>query len=456
MATQMLSLYRRPAPVEGELSLPRPPGVFRQFWARHPWWTDSIFAGTFFFPTFLGAFSLYFEPRSSPWLVGAWMLAVAATTAALLVRRYRPWTALFVMWAYAFVVTGSSVVGAELLTGSITAFAIPLSLYSLAVHRSTRDAWLGLAGSAVVGILADLLASTSSNQSGVGSSHAIFVMLLATLIGINVGNRKRYVDALIDRAARLERERNQQAQLAAAAERSRIAREMHDIVSHSLTVMVTLADGSAATVARSPEQSGVAMRRVAETGRHALADMRRMLGVLHDDGSPATATPADLTPQPGTDDVAKLVESFRAAGLPVHFTFSGVALQDPGQGLTIYRIVQESLTNVLRYATDLTRVDVQITSRRDFISVSVEDDGRAAGHGGVAGGADGTERSPGRGLVGMRERVTLYRGKLHYGPRQHGGWRVVASFAPEHGTPGSEEHEEHEDYGDHEKARQTE
>ena len=137
-------------------------------------------------------------------------------------------------------------------------------------------------------------------------------MLAATLIGVNVGNRKRYVAALVDRAAQLARERDQQAQLARVSERARIAREMHDIISHSLSVIVALADGADAIAQIDPERSRVAMREVAATGRNSMAEMRRLLGVLGEDSdtdvaAPAVAPDAPLNPQPGLGQLADLV-----------------------------------------------------------------------------------------------------------------------------------------------------
>src|SRR5690606_2525537 len=161
--------------------------------------------------------------------------------AALLFRRHHPRTVLAVAWV--------GTLAAALFGGASDTLAIPLALYALAVYRSARDSWFGLAASAVVGIAQAYLAVAITRGDIVPfdtpavatSSQIVVTMLLATLIGVNIGNRKRYVAALVDRARQLARERDQQAQLATATERARIAREMHDIVSHSLTVMVTLA-----------------------------------------------------------------------------------------------------------------------------------------------------------------------------------------------------------------------
>jgi signal transduction histidine kinase len=249
------------------------------------------------------------------------------------------------------------------------------------------------------------------------------------LIGTNVGNRRRYTAALIDRAEQLTRERDAQAQLASAAERSRIAREMHDIVAHSLTVVVALANGAEAAAERSPELAQQAMREVRDVGRSALKDMRRLLGVLRDsdETAPDDASSA-LRPQPGNDDIAQLIASYRAAGLPVTLTLRGEPPTSAGLQLTVHRIVQESLTNVLRYAQEPTKVTVTIVSSPTQIAIDVRDNGR------------GRQASPvegsGQGLIGMRERVSIYSGTLEVGPGTAGGWHVRAVlFADPEETP---------------------
>jgi signal transduction histidine kinase len=155
------------------------------------------------------------------------------------------------------------------------------------------------------------------------------------------------------------------------------------------------------------------MRHVAETGRQALTDMRRMLGVLNDDGSTA-----ELDPQPGAGDIAELVERFRGTGLPIQLSVTGVPPGDPGMQLTVFRIAQESLTNVLRHAPDASSVSLVIRYGAAEIVIEVDDDG--------GGPAVPATSGAGRGLLGMRERVALYGGRIESGPRAGGGWRVSA------------------------------
>lgn len=404
----------------GGLELPRPPGVVRRFLGAHPLAVDIFVAAFYLIPSVIGALVASAVEPTPQELIHLVLSAVAG--AALLARRQQP----AVVFAIATVLLGTSVFLGRDMDVVPTLFA----LYALAVYRSIRSAWVAFAVTSAVTVstlvvevlLAQAKAFTPLETAAVPSGILVLSFsVVAVLIGSNVGNRRRYLNALIDRARQLARERDQQAEIAAAAERSRIAREMHDIVSHSLTVMITLADGSARmaeAAADRPDQaerSAQAMRLVAETGRGALADMRRLLGVLRDgeDGSAARE------PQPGVGEIGELIETFRAAGLPVRITITGLPPDDVGQQLTIFRVVQEGLTNALRYAASATAVRVVIVFGPGTVIVTIDDDAAlhpSAGHG------------SGRGLIGLRERVGLYGGTLEAGPRPGGGWRVRAVF----------------------------
>ena len=436
--TDPLSLGRRDAPVEGDLRLPKPPGVIRQFWYRHPRLTDALVAAAYAVPGL--AFDLLTAVSDNAiaerGLLPFGVALVLLGGAALLFRRCRPWTVLVVAWIVVLLSVPAF--------GSEDQFITIFALYALAVYGSVRAAWIGYAGSVAVGITAGYLVAAVGDESAgdspftSGLSFAV-VLLIAVLVGINIGNRRRYVVALVDRAAQLARERDQQAQLAAAAERARIAREMHDIVSHGLTVMVTLADGSAALAAAQPERAADAMRKVAETGRQALVDMRRMLGLL-DDGTPGPAV-ADLAPQPGVAEIGALVDGFRDAGLAIRLSTRGNPPSDPAEQLTVYRLVQESLTNVLRHSASATIVTVDVAYSTEGVVVEVGNDGLHA--------APPSAGSGGHGIVGMRERVALYGGTVESGPRPGGGWSVVATLAHEAPRPNSDiddntEHKENE------------
>ncbi|MDR6907533.1 signal transduction histidine kinase [Agromyces sp. 3263] len=415
----------RPAPdhqdpvAGGELRLPRAPGVARRYWARHPRLVDGLIAGVYGVPTIVITIVSAAQQQLPPGLAVAIAAAALAASLGLLVaRRTHPRLVLALAWLACL---------ASIWAPSVDVVAILLALYGLAVYGTSRAAWIGFGTSAAVGAAAAYLSAAIRRAAGVvpldgdalsaALSFAV-LMLLATLIGVTVGNRRRYLDALIARAHDLARERDQQSQLAAAAERARIAREMHDIVSHGLTVMITLAEGSAATAPKDPERAAATMRHVAEAGRDALGEMRRMLGVL--EGPTDAAGSADRAPQPGVDAIPALVDGFRDAGLPVRLTTAGAPITEPTLELAVYRLVQEGLTNALRHADGAQQVDVRIVHGDDAVEVVVEDDGHAHGMPGIVGS--------GRGLPGLRERVGLYGGTLDAGPRSTGGWRMHATL----------------------------
>lgn len=395
------------------LALPRPPGVIRRFFREHPWVTDSLVAG--FYLVLSALFALVASTVPEPGFAPVWVIAVLgiAGTVTLLFRRRHP----FAVFAAANVLALVSVV-----VGTSVETILPLlALYTIGVHRPARDAWISFGVAAALAMLMAAVAATRSLSLARDPAPAIFsewaavavpsvlMLLIATLIGTNVGGRKRYVAALVDRAEQLARERDAQAEIAAAQERERIAREMHDVIAHSLTVMIALAEGAAASAESHPERSRDAIGRVAETGRRTLAEVRRLLGAVRADGT----EPAGLAPQPGVDDLPELIAEFTRAGLPVAYSTTGPPASDPALGLTAYRIVQESLTNALRHARDATRVAVDIHWHPDAVELRVADDGAAA-----------EQADTGRGLVGIRERAALYGGTAHTGPAPDGGWRV--------------------------------
>ena len=232
------------------------------------------------------------------------------------------------------------------------------------------------------------------------------------------------------RRAYLEREREREVELAAAAERARIAREMHDIVAHNIAVMIALADGAAYTIPQDPDQAAVMIGHVSQTGRSALTEMRRMLGILRrpEDGRSGNA------PQPGLADLGAMISTVREAGLPVRLTVSGEPFPLPTSAqLTLYRIVQEALTNTMKHA-DATSAHVRLGYQDEEVEIEVTDDGRLGGvavpvpPGGGSGaggsGAGGHGLAGGQGLAGMRERAAVFGGEISAGPRREGGWRV--------------------------------
>ncbi|WNM46429.1 sensor histidine kinase [Kitasatospora sp. CM 4170] len=232
--------------------------------------------------------------------------------------------------------------------------------------------------------------------------------------------RRAYLVELEDRAARLERERDAQAKVAVAAERARIARELHDVVAHNVSVMIVQADGAAYVLENSPQQAKEALGTIASTGRQALVEMRRLLGVLRTSDTNAE----EYVPQPGVEELPELLDQVRTAGLPVDFATSGTPRELPrGVELTVYRIVQEALTNVRKHGGPDVHARVAVDFGERELAVLIEDDGRGTTDEQLAGG--GTD-GLGHGLIGMRERVGMVSGSLDIGPRPGGGFRIRA------------------------------
>lgn len=299
--------------------------------------------------------------------------------------------------------------------------ALLVALYTVAAHRDRRRTLAAFAVLEGGVLLAALRWSPPDRDMGTFVSLSAMAVAAAVL-GTNMKARREQLAFLRERAVRLERERDQQAQLAVAGERARIAREMHDIVTHNLSVMVALADGAVFAQDRAPERAATAMRQVSATGRQAITDMRRFLGVLRADEPDALRHP-----MPGIAQLPALTEQVRAAGLPVRLTVSGEPAQVPAAAqLTVYRLVQEALTNTLKHAPAGARAEVRVGCAADAVGVTVADDGAGTGTPAPAGPVDA---AAGHGLAGMRERAAAYGGTLSAGPLPGGGWRVSARLA---------------------------
>jgi signal transduction histidine kinase len=297
----------------------------------------------------------------------------------------------------------------------IAGFALMVALYTVATTHTRRDALVAAA------VLELVVIAVAIHVSGSGFWYdSIFLSGLigaAVGLGLYVATRREYLAELHDRAQRLERERDQQGALAAAAERARITREMHDVVAHHLTVMVALSDGAVAAMATSPERGIEVMRSVSATGRRALADTRRLLGVLRD--STTDDGPETRQPVPELADLEVLLERVRAAGLPTTYEVQGSATDVPaGVQLTVYRLVQEALTNTLKHGGPDAKAAVRLRRRPGELLVDVVDDG--------AGVSVATPVVVGGGLTGMQERVHAYGGDISAGPGRPSGWRVTA------------------------------
>lgn len=332
---------------------------------------------------------------------------------------------------------------------------ILVSLFSVTVYGPTWAHVTAICSTAVGSVV--VLPIAVGVRSGGGASAVLEMVpvgIFCLVTGLAVWafalvrrSRRVTMDALRDRAHRLEIERDQQARISAAAERARIAREMHDIVAHSLSIVVAQADGGRYAAASDPEAAVRALGTISETGRTALTDMRRLLGVLRsqddedaarDEAAPGSAPPPVLAagpggaprpapaadeprqarpaPQPGVEEIEDLVAQARDGGQRVSLVRVGEPRTLPaGMGLTLYRVCQESLTNVRKHAGPDPAVTVAVRWTPSTVELEVLDDGR---------GAAATGNDPGFGLRGMRERANLYGGTLETGPRRGGGFRV--------------------------------
>ena len=399
----------------------------RAFDRRHPLWWDVALACV------IGVISA--NATGDVTLLGVALLIVVH--GALVFRRRSPLPALLVASA-SVVVTGVAAV----LTGTTMPWAY-LAVWVLLFHVGLRDSGSWNSGLperlrfAVVGVIAGVVSLTSAvspagaamigaidPEERIRASIAVLAMCAASfLLGLQIRSRREQLAAHREEAART----------AVIAERSRIAQEMHDIIGHNLSVITSLATGGAVAVRNAPDDAAAAFDAIGTVSRSSVRDVRRVLAVLRHDRS---TDGASLRPQPGLGEVNELVEAVRAAGLPVTLSRAD-SLQglSAGRQLTVYRIVQESLTNVLRHAATGSRVDVAILRDGADVVVRVDDVGPA--------GADTGSREPavvtspmarsGHGILGMRERAEAYGGTLEAGPAR-GGWSVVARI----GADGSE------------------
>ncbi|MFB4314968.1 sensor histidine kinase [Actinomadura sp. 21ATH] len=348
-------------------------------------------------------------------------LCVAAVHVPLVWRRQAP---LPVFWTVAVLAGVAAyplaVEGPYLLLAPLAA------LYTLARHRPRWQS-LMVAGLAETALLWGWAAGELTWAKILGLAPLTAVTVLA---GTNLRSRRAYLDQRAARARQLERDREQRARLAVAAERERIAREMHDIVAHNLAVMVALADGAALTATGDPERAATVMHKVASTGRQALDEMQHLLDLLRN----GTAEPSSgHTPQPGLADLDDLVEQVRAAGPQVTVTQEGMPRDwSPGAGLAVYRIVQEAFTNTLKHAGPAARIELRLRYLPDGVELEVVDDGALRRWPGA--GRTGTG---GHGLVGMAERAGAYGGGVEAGPRPGSGWRVAARLTFENADPGA-------------------
>ncbi|GAB2838637.1 sensor histidine kinase [Actinocorallia aurea] len=296
--------------------------------------------------------------------------------------------------------------------------ALLLAVYTVAAHRPLARS--ALAGGAALAISAVLTVTADPSPNAI--SLALFLALLSAVwwAGRSTRLRRSYLAELEDRAARLEKARFADARAARVEERSRIARELHDVVAHHVSVMTVQAGAARRIIDRDPDLARESIATIEQVGRTALSEMRRIVGVLRTERD-AAPPGSELSPQPGVEDLSGLIEQVRETGLNVDLDVTGDARRlSAGVDLAAYRLIQEALTNSLKHAGPHARAWVNLRYRDRDLLVEISDDGRGV--------IDSAAGGSGHGLVGMRERVALYGGELRIGPRTGGGFQVRATF----------------------------
>ncbi|MFE9233782.1 sensor histidine kinase [Cellulosimicrobium funkei] len=457
-------------------------GAVGRVLARHPWATDLALASavallglvtaavaltTVEGSTGLGLFRPD-EPVAQV-VVTAWLVGAVLGAGLLLLRRSRPLT----VTAALTVLAVASLATAGVL--GVLGVCLACAVHTVAAERAPRTAWVACGAVLAVVVAAlwwwqdiglaemllwsdpivlpdgDPVRDLAQPPFSPGRRSASVLLLLALLLlGMATGSgaraRRLHDEDLVARYRAMARDRDQSAALARAAERARIAREMHDVVAHSVSVMVALSDGAGAALDRAPDRSREALHELSRTGRDALADMQRVLGALDpEEGGDGTGTPVEPT---GTD-LAAVVARFRAAGVPVAATGLDVALPaDTSLRLGAVRIVQEALTNVLRHAPGTPAAEVVVRRTARAVEIDVRDEG---------GTRPATGGGTGRGIVGMRERAALLGGVVEAGPRPGGGWAVHVVLPCDPGEDGArsapEQEHPHRDVHDDEGGR---
>ena len=346
---------------------------------------------------------------------GVLVVLVLAMTLPIAARRTAP------VLTLALVLAGFSV--AEFLYGVADATGSPfaallLALYSAGAYGDRRGRWI--TGALLVAFLAAMMVTSPTPIGDFFFIGGIMGGVWGAAIVVN--SRQELARALAARTVELEHEREEKAKLAVAEERARIARELHDVVAHNLSVMIVQAGAERREVAAERPQTAEVLQTIEQTGRQAMAEMRRLLGMLRRSDDELA-----LAPQPSVDHLETLVAQVRDAGMPVELRVEGERCPlPPGVDLSAYRIVQEALTNALKHAGPAS-ARVTVRFGRDELDIEVADDGTAGPNGDGTRDRNGTAApSGGHGLVGMRERVALFGGDLAAGHRRDGGYAVKA------------------------------
>src|SRR6516162_10738951 len=358
------------------------------------------------------------------WLPHEAIILLAAAQGVMLLGRRRAPTA---------VLAGTTAVGVLMIVagypGGSAIFGACCAAYAVAVYGSgdegaelvatLRQAAVVAVAAAALGVAS--VAPGARGQSGTWGVLAVSALVAASwVLGYAIRTRRAYIAELKARAARLEAEEGERAARAVVDERLRIARELHDVIGHSISLIAIQSEAAARSARSNPDAVPDFLSRISAASRQVLAEMRGVLAVLRPDAE------AELSPQPGLEEVDELVASLRAGGLETRLEVEPMRLP-PGIALAVYRIVQESLTNVLKHAGADAKAGVTIIRSGGTVRVSVHDDGA---------GPSGRATSTAHGIVGMRERVAAYGGTLRTGARPGGGFEVEASIPlPEQEAP---------------------
>jgi signal transduction histidine kinase len=358
--------------------------------------------------------------------VGFAVLAVAAMTALpLAFRRYYPISTWLVIAAVILLAHAAFVVPKIALGTAIYA------AYSAIAHSRYRN--LAIVAVAIVTVAVAVAVSDELPRFPSWLT-PVFAVLLAAVAGLGIRELRRRLADSAGKLRRADAEARAATESALAAERSRIAAELHDVVTHNVSVMIVQAGAARKILSLSPADAEDALLAAEATGREAMTELRQLLGLLSPraDGEEAVADQAAFTPQPGLDELDALIGRVSAAGLPAGLRVTGQPRPlPPGADLAAYRVVQEGLTNIMRHAAQATAT-VAIDWGQDLMITVTDDGGLEPGDAGAA-RADG---APGRGLLGLRERLALYGGTLAAGPRPGGGWQLRAVMpAPQRSIP---------------------
>jgi len=369
--------------------------------------TDALLVGGLLVGSLVSVFAVH--GRGDYHDANAWTVPfVVLATVPLLWRRRFP------LAVYAVTTAAVVALPLALFDSGASPLAVWIALFSLAAHRDPRVSSIGAVSVPFVMAIVWATARTDFGWPEYLVNTVIFEAAWVT--GNNLRTRRAYLRELEDRTNRLEREREARAERAVDEERARIARELHDVVAHSMSVMTVQAGAARRIIDQDPARARDALGTIERTGRQALGEMRRILEVLRDRGSGG-----DRAPLPGLDRLPDLVDQLQLSGLPVEVLVEGSARPLPqGVDLTAYRIIQEALTNTLKHAGPA-HAGVTVRYSPAAVEIEVRDDGRGI----TAAVATGTV-GEGHGLLGMRERVAVFGGRLYAGPRPGGGYQIRA------------------------------